>query len=93
MQSNLAKQLAKLVKVKYVEDISAAARVGKQLSACGVACQPHLCMYMHVNHLHTSFIRQQSCVAGMLKFEHELAVGQGIFDISCQLPLFQPVVL
>lgn len=28
MQGNLAKQLAKLVKVKYVEDISLASRVG-----------------------------------------------------------------
>lgn len=41
MQSNLAKQLAKLVKVKYVEDISAASRVGKQLE-----CASH--MLMHV---------------------------------------------
>lgn len=29
LQSNLAKQLAKLVKVKYVEDITAASRVGE----------------------------------------------------------------
>lgn len=32
MQGNLAKQLAKLVKVKYVEDISLASRVG--MSPC-----------------------------------------------------------
>lgn len=55
MQSNLAKQLAKLVKVKYVEDISAAARVGKQLSAhwhaCGVACYACICMSTTSIHL------------------------------------------
>ena len=32
LQSNLAKQLAKLVKVKYVEDISTASRVGTPLT-------------------------------------------------------------
>lgn len=31
LQSNLAKQLAKLVKVKYVEDITYASRVGELL--------------------------------------------------------------
>lgn len=49
MQSNLAKQLAKLVKVKYVEDISAASRVGMQAECAyahaniaGVACFWHV---------------------------------------------------
>ena len=34
MQSNLAKQLGKLVKVKYVEDITDASRVGEPAHAC-----------------------------------------------------------
>ncbi len=42
MQGNLAKQLAKLVKVKYVEDISLASRVG--MSPC--TWVPKLCTLM-----------------------------------------------
>ena len=47
MQGNLAKQLAKLVKVKYVEDISLASRVGA--SPCAWVSElctwiPELCM-------------------------------------------------
>lgn len=40
LQSNLAKQLAKLVKVKYVEDITDASRVGEpvQLLCALVVC-------------------------------------------------------
>ena len=37
MQSNLAKQLGKLVKVKYVEDITDASRVGEPAHACTVS--------------------------------------------------------
>lgn len=48
LQSNLAKQLAKLVKVKYVEDISAASRVGRHLYA-----HIHMCINTHApTHMH-----------------------------------------
>jgi len=42
MQGNLAKQLAKLVKVKYVEDISLASRVG--MSPCTWVPEMHRLM-------------------------------------------------
>ena len=39
VQSNLAKQLAKLVKVKYVENITDASRVGGLPCVCPVVCR------------------------------------------------------
>ncbi len=60
MQGNLAKQLAKLVKVKYVEDISLASRVGKSPCTWVIVHIDVIIAHMSVRTVHMD----QKCVRG-----------------------------